>query len=357
VAAIAAVVLGAHSPIHGQSVLPELTVAGDALFQGQAHFGSLLNGAGGPGFRVSVSQTPITVENQVWVEDSYKPVTRYEDVWDTIVDGYTEEIWGWVTHEVWHPAEGFYMDVGTGSYDDDGNELMTQEWVETAPSFMTSEQEYEVTSSNWVQTGSTYGIVDTVPITEEVFVPGYWESHPVNDFSAPIVDFTANRSGTSWRWQNPSDLAGNQTLMTLTSGGLSFPSMANDEWSRRSFINDLESRFSRIINGGVNSSRQALGSKQTHAGIEVWGEEGGSVSTNKPDRIASPQLSNTAKLEHNALTLARSLKQSGTTVSRSTRILADYAEFGGMVEVKGTLRVAPSGDLSMGIYTATPNSN
>jgi hypothetical protein len=346
---------------HGQSVLSELTVAGDALFQGQAHFGTLLNGAGGPGFKVVVSQTPITVESQVWVEESTRPVTRWEDVWGATEQGYNNEVWGWVTQDTWHHAEGYYTEQGSGmyqgtsTYDEFGNEIMNeimiQVWVETAPAYMTSSTDYVVTGTTWVSTGTTWGVIDTVPVTEDELVPGYWDTLTQNDYSAPIIDFTANRSSTVWRWQNPSEMAGNQTLMTLSSGGLSFPSLANDGWTRRSYINDLETRFSRIILSGADSSRQAFGSKQTHEGIQVWGEEGGVATEANPDRIAFPNLANNVKIEHDAVNVSRSIKQNGNITTKNTRVLADYAKFGGIVEVQGALRVAPSGDLSMGIYT------
>ena len=347
------IVVSVSLPMYGDT-LSDLTVQGDAFLKGSVMFGELIDEMGGDGFRVHVEQTSTTVETEVWIEpgEPYEETSWVEE-WGWVQNGYYEDVYDWVDVEIWVPAEGYTETVVTGQ-DEEGNDITEEVWVETSPAYVDRvESQYVWVGSNFVTGDDYWGLLNSYSTSNWVTPEGYLETQSVTSFSAPTVHFTGNRSGTVWQWQNPAEAGGQQVLMKLSNGGLSFPSSLGNGWNQRSLINQREVVLSEVLATTVDSQRQAYGSKMNRDGIEVWGEEGGALEGS--DRLSAPAMNSSVTVDHQTVHLERSYRTgTGSSVTKVTRVLPDLAEFGGTVNVKGVLRVQPAGDLSMGMYTSGP---
>jgi hypothetical protein len=353
VALVTTTLFATIQPVHAQSHLPELTISGDAFLQGSVFFGALADVQGGAGFSIQVTQQTRDVETEVWVPggDPYQETT-WVDEWGWVDGGYYEDIYEYVTSEFWVSTGGYTEWVGTGAYDDDGNEIMTENWVESGGYYETTTESYWV-GSNWVSDGGYWAVTGSSPEVTWVYPEGHWGTQVVQVAEAPIVEFTAKRPGTVWKWSDSSLGQNVKTIMEVSSGGLSFPQRGDEGWKRRSYLNDTEVRLSMVTDIDADPQRQAFGTTLTKAGIAAWAEEGGVLSGS--DRIAVPDASFDAKLEPEVLHLSRSyVNEDGIRINKTTRLHADHAEFSGSVSVHGVIRIMPAGDVGMGQYANGP---
>jgi len=336
------------------TTLTDLTVANDAFLSGSVNVGTLSDSTAGPGFRMSVTQPTIMVEQITFVPEEEREHIIWHDEYGMVYDGgYYNDIYGDVTVDHWVPDEGYYQSVGTGSYDGDGNEILEEQWVVTMAGYWTTTTEYQWISSEWVSDTTGYwGVVGSYSVAETETIPAHEVTELIPTIESPVVSFTGNRSGTVWRWENPQEAGGYRPLMVLSSGGLSFPTFFGNDWHRRSLINDREVVLSEVLATTVDNDRQAYGSTMTRDGLEVWGEEGGALRNT--DRLLAPAMESSVKVDHHSVHLARSYTEGESRVTKVTRILPDHSEFGGTVNVHGVLRVRPAGDLTMGAYTNGP---
>ncbi|MCB1228084.1 MAG: hypothetical protein KDK99_19925, partial [Verrucomicrobiales bacterium] len=229
-------------------------------------------------------------------------------------------------------------------YDENGNEI--------EPGYPNTTTEY-----NWV--GSSYysdwqwAVVDSQPTMVSETIPPHEELQYVEEYSTPTIRHTANRTNTAWLWRNPSAVqtGAYRDLMKLTPAGLSFPAPYVTGWARRTLLNDKSFTLSETNEVENDDERQSFGTEITLDGIEVWGEQNGALTD--IDRISNPTERRSAKLEESKLTLSTTTLDpvSGSGITMTTQVQAGYANFGGIVEVQGVLRVRPAGDLSMGQFT------
>ena len=339
--------------------LASLTVAGDALLGGVTQFGTLASDSGGgPGFKVSVTQGVIQVEEVHQIAEQTISRVITEDIWGHYYTGYYQDVWGTITRDVWVPPQGFYTytEVQTGT-DEYGNPVMTWQdvWQETMPGFWTTESEWGITGTEWVSDPTpVWGVVGTTERTEVEVIPAHTETRTVSRSDAPLVSFDAAKTGTIWQWVNPTATS-SQILMRLSSGGLAFPSVESDGALRRTLLNERELVFAEVNAMAVPADRVSEGTQVGRGKVIAWAEQGGELSTAETGRLNGPSWRETVELDGGAMHLKRTDSASAANpVTKSTRILADFAEFGGQVNVKGVLRVPASGDLSMGSFTEGP---
>jgi len=397
-----------------------LTATCTARLRGTTRFGSLGEDVCMDGFRVDVIQSATQRMREIVTPGATRTVTTYQPIfaptynhwvettghigYETVMtdpgrDAYTidtevvdEEAvpahWGeyyTTTNIVTQGVAAYDETVHTGTYDEDGNEIVeiihhdavptvyeeARDWIPATPAvthqeplyFSAVPPQYEE-RMNWV--------VDTLvehddylgeqqigeePVVTTTTDPDTITTESYTDYATPMARFTGTRPGLAWVWRNWEDSSGasSRDLMTLSEGGLLLPNPAPGAGNYNASLsyNKFEQSWSgpqQIQNVGI--LYRTFGSSMEKDKIRVWNSSGnyqaGNTSQVTPDQ-------DTVEIASDGVTVKSDAQGSGSTVqSQVTHIKSTFATFAGNVAVKGVLRVQPAGDIDMGAYTAGP---
>ena len=383
-------------------VLGQLTLRSDAYLEGAVWLGKLPLSQQ-PGLKIEVKQAVETVEvedvtpghyenRSVWV-DVYGEVpavvgqTYIEEYGHTLqsqwVDEYgpiVQEVWvddyGTISEQVWVEERGMVEQQNwvPDAFDNEGNlvaaghyetvmvEGVTGGHYEARETFgITGGHMETITTTGiigggwqdvWVWgvvgghyedvMGSTYGVVGSQETTQEVWVPESRSSRTETRAGVPMVRFVGQELNSVWSWKNQ-----NKELMELSSAGLSLPKPYETDGRNRAVLTSTEFEQSFTADDESTGAYVSYGVKLAKDGIETWNDEGSQngVTTSRSASYKPQEV------------IFRKSEPSGDGISiesRSTRIAATDAEFGGNVAVKGILRVNPAGDVGMGDFTNGP---
>lgn len=339
---------------HAQSVLPELTVAGDALLKGQVGFGVLAEDLQTTGFVVDVVQS----DYEVTTENTSTVTTVVSHPGYMSITGQYVDVWGYATQTAWVVTGTETVVTGqtwvvTNSYYDENNNLVEDGYWEDVTS--TIETGYWDTTEVYSVIGSEWQGVETwIEGWDETITQNVTTTTTSTQYDDPIVRFTGMRAGTQWVWRNPAAGGGHRKLMKLTTGGLQFPHPEDEAGLRKSEIAYHGVHFTEFVPPETEGPAQSIGSQVDMVGIKVWAEEG--PGTTEASRLPTPDLKFETSITKDAVQVQRlqPLVEGGGSAILTTRVGADHATFGGSVHVKGALIIAPQGDISMGQFTAGP---
>lgn len=306
-----------------------------------------------PGLRMSVTQDSSsetfinTIYYEAWID--YEHAVHEEYGWIEVPgEGYWQDIWEWGWTGYW--VDEVWGDEGY--YDENGD------WI-PVPVLLESggwvEEWGEVwVGQEWVGGGSTeeWGVIGTYTTYEPIYHDAYTETVEVTSVSyqRPKIKFAATRNDANWVWQVPTSNADQNNMkdvFVLFDGGAKVVSA--DANVNMALMGD-NLTYSKLVSGG---DFNAVHASKTMAGkVELESFHAYSNNGNIEDK---------ATLESRSLTFNyKYTNAQNQPATKLTRIGAESSHFDGLVtvsnnlHVQGAIRVAPAGNLSMGVYTQGP---
>jgi hypothetical protein len=310
------------------TVTQSLLVQQDTNLYGATTFGRLAENPQMEGLRVAVQQDS-------WTSTYTNVITPGYGIYhDVIVEDY-----GWIDAGYWSPVYGWVTvnDYIPATYDADANILTPESW--------SSHQEWQQVSSTWFS-NLIWGVTGThTQQVQDYWVPEQVETVELTNFGAPRILLGATRSDTNWVFQAPSTSNGQmRDVLTIYNGGMNM--------SSEDGLNSISLSPWQVAQYAHNPSSNTTYNAQRQADVTVHTSN---ASWQSPSGLMHAETTNTSRPE--SIVLSRTeFGASGTGNSTQTQIAAKSAQFGGVVtvegdlKVKGSLRVLPAGDLSMGSF-------
>ncbi|MBB5037466.1 hypothetical protein [Prosthecobacter dejongeii] len=308
-----------------------------------------------PGFRLTVEQD---ATNETFTNTIYHPAytTIEEQVQHEYgyveIGGHYQDVYGYgIVNSYWVPD--VTEDLG---YFDENNLWVSVPTVMT-PGYWHEEWGNVVVGQEYVSGTQVWQIINSYTTSQEVYHDAYTETEEVvyQSFLRPKIKQAATRTDANWVWQVP-EANNNATTMrdifVLFDGGVRIPSRTEGE--AMSLLAD-NLTYSRAVPGTDFNATQAIKTQAEKL-----------VVTSDQVYTDTARIKDESSLAAHELTLSNSYTSpQNQTTTKLTQVRADGAYFGGMVTVKdnlhvgGVIRVAESGDLSMGIYKngTQPTSN
>lgn len=281
------------------------------------------------GVRMKVSQQAEEVLQSYTVPgysmDNWVTVEDWGDVWQP----------GYYTPNYAYGIEGY--DYFPAVYDENGSQISAEYWEPRYGNVYVGD--------SWVEGSYTWGITGTHQENQPTWVPDELVSYSELRYDAPLIHSSATRGDANWVWEVPGSNGDLRKVLRLWDGGLALP-LPNGDVKMTLSPTSLFYTSSQSAPNGTDvldkvNQMNAEGITQT-ATVAAAGEQ--SKMESRPEFIR----------------LTRTETDGGISTIGQTQIAAKSAAFGGVVEVagdlkvQGTLRVQPSGDLSMGAYTQGP---
>ena len=349
------------SPLSADDVTAEnLTIQSSAFMGGLTSFGYNSPSRTGAGFTIAVDTGITTIQREDIIPAHTTTETTYEDVW------------GWITTEgpqVWVEEYGYtYQTVQVPDYGqvpvtvnvDAVYDEITGDLITAASSY--TDYVYGiigyhgevvpvwgVTGGHYESTGpgtSIWGVTGSQQVVTETQVPEERTSYTDTVVGVPVVKQTAQTDDTVWSWKNL-----DRELLQISPAGISIPSPDDPLGKSRSVLSSTAFEQSYLENGSSTTGYRSYGVKMRKDGLEAWNDEGeASAATSAQSVTIKPSE---ITLQHRVPDVAEC-----SVMLRSTRIAPSSAQFGGLVQVagdlrvQGALRVQPAGDISMGEFTS-----
>ena len=320
-------------------VTQQLTIRGDALFEGVTAFGKLPSQSTA-GYLTDVYQGVSTVEREEIIPAHEEYQTVYVDDYGWMFQVVWVDDYGWVYRDVWNPEQ----------YDSEGNILSFGYW--------TNQPFWEIVGghNNYVE---VWGVVGSHPESQPVWVPEQRNTYTDTVYGIPVVRQTGQRHDVIWSWRNYNPVPGGvRELMELSPAGLSLPHPDISDGSVRAALTSTSFEQSYTSPTIAAGPYQSYGVKVQKDKIVAWFDNGQTAPNgNDPGTFdVTVTTSKTAhyKPEEVLLQDIQPAPDGLTSQTVSTRISAASSTFGGNVTVNGALLVQPQGDLTMGVYTNGP---
>jgi len=303
-----------------------------------------------PGFRMIVSQetTSEVFTNTIYYPDYSTTETVYTDEYGWVeVGGYYQDHYEYgVVNSYW--VDDVYVD--NGYYDENNNWVSNPELV--TPGYMYEEYGDMYVGQEWIEGGQEWQVIYTSMITEEVWHEGYSETQDVEytGFQRPKIKLAATRTDANWVWQVP-DVDHNDSslrdIFVLFDGGVKIPS--RDANVNMALLSD-NLTYSRAVSGTDFNATKSSKSSASEVVVKT-----AQVFTD------STKMDDEASLEAQKLTFTYAYTNAqNQTVTKQTQISATGASLNGLVTMKGnvnvegTMRVEPAGNLSMAGFEEGP---
>jgi len=339
-----------------------LTIQASAFMGGLTSFGYNSPLRTGAGFTIAVDTGITTIQREEYIPAHSVFETTYEDTWGYITTE-APQVWvedyEWLHHTVQIPEYGM-VDVTVNVdavIDPDTYEVIV-------PAYSYVDSVYGITGyhdelvytwglvgGHFESTGpdtTVWGVVDSQPVVTETEVPEQHTSYTETVVGVPVVQQTAQTADTVWSWRNL-----NRELVQISPAGVSIPSPNDPLGKSRSVLSSTEFEQSYLQNAVAGAVYRSFGVKMSKDSLEAWNELGqtSGVTAQESVKVKPAEIT----LQHRTPDQA-----AGSVALRSTRIAPSSAQFGGLVQVagdlrvQGVLRVQPAGDLSMEGFTNGP---
>lgn len=333
-------------------VLNTFTLRQDAFLEGDIWLGRLPS-TSTPGIKIEVTQEATPTEQSYLVAQHYENRTVYVDDygWLSQATQTWVEDYGYYQAQVWVEEWGdTYPFVWIpDQYDSDGILLVSGYWgPSSSPVYAMTGGHWE-TQEVWGIVGGHYessgedvwGVVGTHEEVQPVWVSSEYNSYTTFAYGIPQTRFIAQEEEMVWSWRNLG-----RELLEVSKAGVHVPFPGDTVGANNAMFTATQFEQS-YATPSATGPYQSYGAKLSKEGIETWLDTGA-------EEIVSE--SESAKLKPSELLIQRKVPNAeGTMVSNhETRIAAMDARFGGNVAVKGILRIAPAGDVSMGTFTNGP---
>lgn len=258
------------------------------------------------------------------------------DNWVTVED------WGWVeSGGYWSPQYSWQwvgQDYFPPVYDEFGNVIEPERWE--------SRYDNVYIGDVWVSGEQVWGITGTHQENQQIWVPDETQSYTEMRYNAPVIHQRATRSDANWVWEVPDGNGGAREVMRLWDGGLGLADISSGLGMTLS-PSALYYARSGTVPGAASSNTSA--------------QVGAEVTTYTTTSISGGLWAQSkSEMRPELVRLTRTEAAGGTTTVGQTQIAAKSASFGGVVTVKGdlkvqgVLRVAQGGDIDMGEFTNGP---
>jgi hypothetical protein len=340
-----------------------LTIQASAFLGGLTSFGYNSPSRTGAGFTIAVDTGITTIQREEIIPAHTTFETTYLETWDWIMTP-APQIWveeyGDTSQTVQVPEYGMIeviVNVDAVTDPDTGEVIVAaSSYIDNVYGMIGYTEEvipsWGVVGGHYEQSGpdiEVWGVVDSQQVVTEISVPEQRNSYTDTVVGVPVVVQTAQTADTVWSWRNQT-----RDLVQISPAGISIPAPYDPAGKTRSVLTSTMFEQSFLQNSGAGTDYRSHGVKMTKDNLEAWnevGQESGGVSAQESVNVKPSEIT----LQHRVPD-----QQSGTVALRSTRISPSSAQFGGLVQVagdmrvQGVLRVQPAGDLSMEGFTNGP---